>query len=429
MTAAEDQAIGAQAAGDRRAREFARMRIIATGLLALMAAVYLAANLGRARWPGLAPALAYVSAFAEAGMVGACADWFAVTALFRHPFGLPIPHTAIIPRNKVRIGEALGGFLADNFLTEAVLEDKLRQLEVARWGGGWMLAPGNARRLARRIAVVLPDVLASTPPGALREVAGSAALAAARATPAAPVAAGLLSALWSEGQAQALAERAIQMFGGYIADHQGMIAEKVAAQSPKWLPGWVDRKLAAKVSEGLVTTLQEMRDPSHPWREELKAAVETLIERLRSDEGLQAQVEALKLRLLTDPRLRSQGAELWSGLEARIGAELAADRRQLADQLQRAIQATGEWLANDAAAQSQLNALGRSLATKVLAPRRHEIGRFVATVVAGWDASSVTKKLELQIGKDLQYIRINGTLVGGLVGLVLFALSQAMGFN
>jgi uncharacterized membrane-anchored protein YjiN (DUF445 family) len=413
----------------RRAGELARMRIVATGLLALMAAVFVAACLGRARWPAAAPALAYVRAFAEAGMVGACADWFAVTALFRRPFGLPIPHTAIIPRNKVRIGAALGGFIAENFLTEAVLQERLRQIEIARWGGAWLSRPETARRLARRAAMVLPDVLASAPPGMLGDLVGSAALAAARATPAAPVAAAVLESLASEGQAQALVERLIEGLGGYIADHRGLIHEKVAAQSPSWLPKWVDRKLADKVSDGLIETVQEMRDPAHPWRQELRKDLESFIVRLRTDPELQARVEAMKQSLLAQPGLRAQSADLLGGLEGRIGAALAADRPELAVRLQTAIQAAGEWLANNTAAQAQLNVLGRNVAAQVIAPRRHDIGQFVANVVAGWDADKVADKLELQVGRDLQYIRINGTLVGGLVGLAIFAAARALGFD
>jgi uncharacterized membrane-anchored protein YjiN (DUF445 family) len=406
-----------------RARELARMRILATGLLVLMALLFLAASFGQARWP----ALAYVRAFAEAGVAGACADWFAVTALFRRPFGLPIPHTAIIPRNKARIGSALGGFIADNFLTEAVLHEKLRQVGLARWGGRWLSEPRNARRLAVRIAGVLPELLTSGPPGAMAELSGSAALAVARAAPAAPICAGVLEALSQEGRAEALVERVLGMLGRYIGEHQDDIDKAVVEQAPKWLPRWIDRKIAAKVGEGLVKTLQDMADPGHPWRQELHQAVGAFAARLRSDPDLQVQAEQMKLNLLADPRLRAQGSELWAGLEARVGTELGADRRALAGQLQRAIQAVGRWLSEDDAAQAELNGLGRAVVTYVIAPRRHEIGRFVAQVVAGWDADSVADKLEVQVGKDLQYIRVNGTLVGGLVGLVVFTLARLFG--
>ena len=406
-----------------RARELRSMQMLATGLLVLMAVLFVAASLGLSRWP----ALAYLRAFAEAGVAGACADWFAVTALFRRPLGLPIPHTAIIPRNKDRIGAALGGFIADNFLTEAVLQDRLRQLELARWGGDWLNDPRKARRLAIRLAGVLPELLTSGPPGALAELSGSAAMAAARAAPAAPLCAGLLDALCSEGRAQALAERAIEMVGRYLAGHEDDIYKAVVEQAPKWLPRWIDRKIAARIGEGLNKTIQDMADPAHPWREELRQAVEGFSGRLRSDRDLQAQVEAIKLQLLADARLSARGSELWAGLEARIGAELGADRRALGGQLQRAMQATGRWLAEDKAAQAELNALGRAVVTYVIAPRRREIGGFVAQVVASWDARNVADKLELQVGKDLQYIRINGALVGALVGLAVFAIARLFG--
>lgn len=413
----------------RRARDLARMRAIATGLLVLMAVVFLLASLGRVRWPEHALALGYLRAFAEAGMVGACADWFAVTALFRHPFGLPIPHTGIIPRNKDRIGQALGGFIADNFLTEQVLQDKLRQIELAGWGGDWLSNPRNARRLATRVAHLAPEILRSAPAGAVGELAGSAALAAARATPAAPLVAGTLNALWSEGRAQVLVERAVEMLAGYMAEHPDAIRDRVVEQAPKWLPKWVDRMLADRIGEGLFKTLEEMRDPAHPWREQLHGAVMHLIQRLREDPVLQARVESFKLRLLADPRLKAQAGELWAGMEARLGAELAADRHGLAEQLQRAFLGVGAWLSSDTAAQARLNTLGRNLATGVIAPHRAEIGRFVAQVVAGWDARNIVDKLELQVGKDLQYIRINGALVGGLVGVLIFAASQALGLE
>jgi uncharacterized membrane-anchored protein YjiN (DUF445 family) len=399
------------------------MRVIATGLLVLMAALFVGASLGESRWP----ALAYLRAFAEAGVAGACADWFAVTALFRRPLGLPIPHTAIIPRNKARIGAALGGFIADNFLTEAVLQDRLRQLQLALWGGDWLNEPRNARRLAVWLAGVLPELLSSGPPGALAELSGSAVMAAARAAPAAPICAGVLDAWWSEGRAQALAEQAIEMVGRYLAGHEDDLYRAVAEQSPKWLPRWIDRKIAAKVGEGLSKTIQDMADPAHPWRQELAQAVQSFAARLRSDLALQARVEAMKLELLADSRLGAWGSELWVGIEARIGAELRADRHALAGQLQRALQATGRWLAEDRAAQAELNALGRAVVTYVVAPRRQEIGRFVAQVVDSWDARNVADKLELQVGKDLQYIRINGALVGALVGLTIFAIARLFG--
>ena len=409
----------------RRGRELARMKLIATGLLALMAAVFVAASLGQARWPALAPALGYVRAFSEAGMVGACADWFAVTALFRRPLGLPIPHTAIIPRNKDRIGAALGGFIADNFLTAAVLQDKLRALDAARWGGAWLQRPANARGLAARLAKVLPQVVSAIPRGALGDVAAQALLAAARATSAAPLAGRALDRLRRDGHADRLIAWAVAEAAKYLTAHRTEIGDLVVAR-PGWTR-WFDRMLVGRVLEALTRTLEAMHAPDHRLRRVLRATLDRLSRRLRSDPDLQARVDAMKDGLLAHPALALQIEGLKSALDARVLHAIVADEAGLAVRLEAVIRSFGGWLAENAAARERLNAWAREVATGVIAPRRREIGRFVAEVVAGWEADSVTDKLELQVGKDLQYIRINGTLVGGLVGLLIHAASRAAG--
>lgn len=407
---------------EARARDLKRMQAIATGLLVAMAFVFVAASLLDDRWP----ALAYVRAFAEAAMVGACADWFAVTALFRHPLGLPIPHTAIIPRNKDRIGQSLGAFIADNFLTVEVLDTRLKQIEVARWGGEWLRQPRHARRLAARLASLLPGLLRVLPKDMLRETAGSAAAGAVRAIPAAPTASKLLAAFWNEGRSQAALDWALDRLAAYLEENEEAIQEKVEAKSWKWMPKFVDRMIAQKVTSGLGEMLVEMRDPGHPWRQELKAAVERFIERLAHDPDLIAKGEELKLRLLADPAVRDQARRVWIELEEKLSEGRSP---MLAERLEHMLLAFGEWLHTEETAQARMNEWARILARQVIAPRRHEIGSFVAQVVASWDTKGVVDKLELQVGKDLQFIRVNGTLVGGLVGLAIFSASRAFGLQ
>ena len=407
---------------EARARDLKRMQAIATGLLVAMAFVFVAASLLDDRWP----ALAYVRAFAEAAMVGACADWFAVTALFRHPLGLPIPHTAIIPRNKDRIGQSLGAFIADNFLTVEVLDTRLKQIEVARWGGEWLRQPRHARRLSARLASLLPGLLKVLPKDMLRETAGSAAAGAVRAIPAAPTASKLLAAFWNEGRSQAALDWALDRLAAYLEENEEAIQEKVEAKSWKWMPKFVDRMIAQKVTSGLGEMLVEMRDPGHPWRQELKATVERFIERLAHDPDLIAKGEELKLRLLADPAVRDQARRVWIELEEKLSEGRSP---MLAERLEHMLLAFGEWLHTEETAQARMNEWARILARQVIAPRRHEIGSFVAQVVASWDTKGVVDKLELQVGKDLQFIRVNGTLVGGLVGLAIFSASRAFGLQ
>ena len=394
------------------------MRAIATGLLVAMTAVYLATRLAPASWLWAG----YVGAFAEASMVGACADWFAVTALFRRPLGLPIPHTAIIPRNKARIGQALGDFIGGEFLTPRVLDRKLRELGPARRLADWLRDAGAVEALSARIADMLPDITPSSP--ALRGFIGEVARRAARAGPAAPLAAKLLGYLWSDAGAQRLLDRAIDRLGAYLIGHSEFIQARVAGNSWRWMPKWIDRLLAEKLTAGLLRAVGEMRDPAHPWRLEMREAMDRFIARLADDPDFLARGEALKDSLLGDPRLRTHLEAVWAELEERLGVDPSGMAEIIAQALARALTALGEWLDADLSARERLDGWVRVAARRTLSPRRKEIGAFVAQVVAGWDAREVVEKLELHVGKDLQYIRINGALVGGLVGLLIYTASR-----
>ena len=397
-----------------RRRDLARMRALATGLLVLMATIFLATRLAPASWIWTG----YVGAFAEAGTVGACADWFAVTALFRRPLGLPIPHTGIIPRNKDRIGEALGDFIANNFLTPGVLDARLKRLEAARRLANWLTQGDHAAVLGARLAVLLPDVFAAG--DELRGLMGEIIRRAARSRPIAPLASRLLNWLWHEPAVQRLVSQAINRVADFGAEHEAFIQSRIAGEGWKWMPKWLDRFLAEKLTRDLLRAVSEMRDPAHPWRVELGAAVETLIARLAEDPELLARGEALRERLLAGPELSERLEGLWTEFADRLAADPAARNALLTDAFTRALRGLGTWLSEDTAARERLDRWVQVSARRTLSAQRQAMGDFVAQVVAGWDAEAVATRLELQVGRDLQYIRINGALVGGLVGLVIF---------
>ncbi|HEY5071863.1 MAG TPA: DUF445 domain-containing protein [Caulobacteraceae bacterium] len=407
-------------ADGRRRRDLARMRLLATGLLVLMSLVFVATRLAPPRWLWTQ----YLAAFAEAGMVGALADWFAVTALFRRPLGLPIPHTAIIPRNKARIGAALGDFIAGNFLTPRVLDQRLRELDPAGRAAAWLADPATARALAEQIAGFVPEIARSGEE--LGAFVGDVARRIAAAVPAAPMAARILGLIWGGAAAQRLLDRGTVLLGEYLRERREVVREKVSQNSWRWLPKWVDRILADKITAGLVRAVEEMADPDHPWRIELKAAVEAFIHRLATDPETIARGEALKTRFLHDPAFLAHVRGVWLELEARLNADPQGAARLTRDAVERALVAIGRWLMADALARERLNGFARVAVRRTIAPRREAIGAFVAEVVAGWDAAAVVEKLELQVGKDLQYIRINGTLVGGLAGLIIFTLARLL---
>jgi uncharacterized membrane-anchored protein YjiN (DUF445 family) len=406
-----------------RARRLARMRLVATGLLVLMAAIYVAAGF----WTRQAPWLGFVRAFAEAATVGACADWFAVTALFRRPLGLPIPHTGIIPRNKDRIGEALGGFIADNFLTQEILEAKLRQLEVGRWGAAWLRQPRNAEAAAERLVALIPELLDLATADARRRFVGALAADLVELVPAAPTAAGVLRAVWGGERSAAILDAALDLVATAMAQNEDLLRAEVGGRTYKWLPKWVDRAIADRILTGLTETLAQMRVPEHPWRGRVHAFVDDFIGRLESDPELAARAEAIKRQIAASPLLLERLGDFSDVIEARLRPATEADAHLMVLQLAGWLAGVGAWLYGEADAIEIFNAWVRLAIQRTIVPRRRLIGRGIASVVAGWDARGVAEKLELQVGADLQYIRINGTLVGGLVGLVIYSLSRRFG--
>jgi uncharacterized membrane-anchored protein YjiN (DUF445 family) len=405
---------------DQKVGDLARMRLIATLLLALMAVLFVATSLAAPAWPWLT----YVRAFAEAAMVGACADWFAVVALFRHPFGLPIPHTGIVPRNKDRIGAALGRFMSSNFLSPSVLARRLDKIDATEWAAVWLSDPANARRAADQASLFLPEALRALPRDQFVDWLAGATLRGLEALPAAPLASKLLAILWAQGETQALLNRALELAETSLLSHKDFIRAKVTQNSSRFIPRWVDAMLADKVMSGLQSSLAEMRAPDHPWRIELRDAVETLIFDLANDPAMAARAEKIKTELLANPLFTSQVNNLCQEIEAQLNANIAAYGAYVADGLEFALLALGKWLREDKDVQARLNQWGRRAALRVVAPRRGEIGAYIANVVANWDATTLVNRLELQVGPDLQYIRINGTLVGGLVGLLIFVASK-----
>jgi uncharacterized membrane-anchored protein YjiN (DUF445 family) len=403
------------------------MQLVATGLLVLMAALYLATGAWLAHAPRLGPESGYVRAFAEAAVVGACADWFAVTALFRRPLGLPIPHTGIIPRNKDRIGAALGGFIADNFLTAEVLEERLRRLEVGRWGAAWLRKPGNAAIVAERLVRLIPELLSLSTPEARRRFIGAIATDAISAVPAAPLAAGVLRSLSSGARRDALLDAALDLVGRALANNQDLVRAEVAGRTYRWLPRWLDEKIADRLLGALTQTIEEMRSPEHPWRDRVGRYLDDFVDRLESDPALAVRAEAIKRQLIAHPLLLDRLGQLSDTLEARLRPSDEQQARELADRLAVRLASFGAWLCDQAETVEIFNDWARRAVQQIVVPRRRVIGRAIAGVVAAWDVQGVVEKLELQVGADLQYIRINGTLVGGLVGLLLHALSALIG--
>jgi uncharacterized membrane-anchored protein YjiN (DUF445 family) len=396
------------------------MRLLATALLALMSAIFVATYVTTLQWTWLA----YLRAFAEAGMIGACADWFAVVALFRHPLGLPIPHTAIVPHNKERIGGAIGRFISNNFLSPKVLSAKIREVDPVGWMARWLSDPVNANRVARRVATSLPQIVRALPRDEINALLARAARSGIEAIPAAPLASKVLSVLWAQGETQALVERAISIAGRMLTDNRDRIKVTVTQKSSRFIPKWVDAIVADKIVSGLTQLLEEMRDPAHPWRTELGGAVDKLIDDLATEPEMYARGEAFKAEILHNPVVLQQVNKVWTELGTRLDAHSDSYINQISEGLEQALMTLGQRMASDEQIHAAINKSMRVAALRIIAPRRVEIGAFITQVVERWDTATLVNRIELQVGRDLQYIRINGTVVGGLVGLIIFTITR-----
>ena len=262
----------ASPAPDDRLRDLRRMRFLATALLALMFVIFVATSLAGNEWPNRWSWVAYVRAFAEAGMIGACADWFAVVALFRHPFGLPIPHTAIVPNSKERIGVAMGRFTANNFLSPKVLATRIRDVDICGWIARWLSDPAHAASAGQRIAATLPQLLRSLPRHDVNAFLTRAVRHGIEAVPAAPLASKTLSLFWARGETQALIEQGITRASAALTKNRDTIKIKVSQKSSRFIPRWVDAIIADRIIGGVTQLLEEMRQPNHPWRVDLANA-------------------------------------------------------------------------------------------------------------------------------------------------------------
>jgi uncharacterized membrane-anchored protein YjiN (DUF445 family) len=407
----------------QRDAELKRMRVLATGLLVLMTGVFAVATALAASWPFLA----YPRAFAEAAMVGACADWFAVVALFRHPFGIPIPHTAIVPRHKKRIGDALGQFISVNFLAPDEVAAKLEKIDAAGWISSWLKEPENTRLVARRLHGLLPPLLEFVRHEQIRTFSRGVIRNGIDSIAAAPLAARVLSVLIKLGHHETVFDEAIEATRTFLRDHRESIRQRVAKRSISWLPNWIDGKLADAFVAGLLDTLAAARASDDPLRHQYQAALNRLVIRLAKDPELFDQGERLKADVLDNSVVDGYLDWLSSEIEEKIRAESIAADGIFSSGLEHALLTLGNWLDSDDHIRAIINLWARQLVLSTVVPNRGEIGMFVAEVVARWDTRTLVDKLELQVGKDLQYIRINGTLVGGLVGLIIFVVTRAFG--
>ncbi len=409
------------AAAPRRAK-LRRMKTIATGLLAVMGVVFVLS----ARFAARVPGLAWLEAFSEAALVGGLADWFAVVALFRHPGGLPLPHTAIVPRNKDRIGSQMGRFVEDNFLTPSAIAQRLRALDLAGHLLRWLAEPANGRALAAGVRGLTPRLLEAAADDELGAVVRRVAEAELERADLARAAAELLAVVGAGDLHQRLLDRALPLVAGWLDGQRRTIKARFAKRS-LLTPGWLDSYIVNGFVDGAIDLIGEVaRNPDHELRAELDGYLRAAAERLRTDPELEAKAERLKAALLHSRTADGLAGLGWKALRGRFGgppdeaASGAARTGEIVSHLARGLLAEPALVArlSDRLADGAEQLLGRF---------RQQFAGLIEDVVQRWDGATIADKVEVELGPDLQFVRLNGSLVGGSAGVVLHALLVVAG--
>ncbi|HXH52117.1 MAG TPA: DUF445 domain-containing protein [Sphingomicrobium sp.] len=397
------------------------MKVVATGLLVAMGILYFLTHEFEQDYPWVG----FVNAFAEAAMVGALADWFAVTALFRHPLGLPIPHTAIIPRNKDRIGESLASFLKENFLISSVVARRMRGIDVAGAVGRFLRTPeGEGSRIRQGASRLIADIFEGLDDERLGGIVKGAVSSRIREIDVAPLLGHALASAINEDRHVPMLEAAIRWMARTLDANESMIREMVHKRA-SWvlkLAG-LDAKLADAIVDGLRKLTVEMAtDPAHPVRAKIEEELAKLANDLQTNPATQSKVEEMKEALLDNPSVALWFDTLWErAREAIIRAARDPDAA-MAGKLGEVLRSMGGTLESDPRIRGAINQFARRAVAGMASSYGGSIVKLVSETVRGWDARTVTNRLEAAVGRDLQYIRINGTLVGGLVGVTLHTI-------
>jgi uncharacterized membrane-anchored protein YjiN (DUF445 family) len=409
-----------------RARDLRRIKLAATALLVFTAALFVVAR----HFEPMDWAWGYVASFAAAATVGGVADWYAVVALFRRPLGLPIPHTAIIPRNHLRIADTLGEFIETNFLAPEPVEKRLGEVDFAALVADWLIEPERAAALADFVLRLLPQTLGAIEQSGLKAFLGKRVMAELQRVELAPLAAGLLSAVTEKGRHQRLLDELLGALEKVLTNEETLAAlrERIRKELPALFNLYrADAYLLRKIVASTSGFIQDARaDRRHPLRLEFDSFVTGFIEQLRSSQAFARRAESLKRDLLARPEIAAIAEGAWESLRTFLEQDSRAPDSQIRRQLEAMLIDIGGQLARDPAIRAEINrGMVRVLADFVQS-QKSGVGRFIADQVKSWDIDMLIGRIELTVGRDLQYIRFNGALIGGLAGLALHALEQGL---
>ncbi|AIG80288.1 Hypothetical protein AJAP_37465 [Amycolatopsis japonica] len=416
---------GGTAAEEEKRRGLRKMKMVALSFLLGATVIFLLTSWAEAAgWPAW---VGYVRAAAEAGMVGALADWFAVTALFRHPLRIKIPHTAIIPNKKDALGSSLGDFVGSNFLSESVVREKLSRVEVSKRLGGWLSQPANAERVTSELATVVRAAVRVLRDEDVQAIMEQAVVKRIVDKPWGPPLGKILEGVFADGAHHKLVDLMCDRGYEWVRDNHSTMLRVVSDRAPSWSPKFVDEMLADKVYGEVLSFVWAVKtDVNHPMRLALDKFLGEFAQDLQTDPEVMARAEQVKSQMLGHDEVQKLIGSAWATAKEMLLNAAEDPSSELRRRVRTGLETLGERLVSDDHIRSKVDTWVEGAAAYVVTHYSQEITTIITDTVERWDAEETSRKIELQVGRDLQFIRINGTVVGALAGLVIYAVAQLL---
>ncbi|MCQ4140723.1 DUF445 domain-containing protein [Chryseobacterium sp. EO14] len=408
---------------EAKRKQLRKYKAFATGLFVLMAVLFIGTTLLQktidSHWIG------YVRAFSEAAMVGALADWFAVTALFRHPLGLPIPHTNLIENSKQKLGDNLGNFVVTNFLSPENIRPYIQKLKISNFVGEWLGKEKNQYVLLKNLSDIVLDILNKLDDSEVSRFISNKVSEMTDTIKLNAILGNGINYLLDKNDHQRIITNLSSQIKNYIAENDEMIKDRVKKGSYTFIPAFVDNKIADKITSGLSDFFKEIeQDPNHEIRNLITQKIYDFSNELKQDTKWEEEFKNIKNDLLKNDKLNEYSNDIWISIKNTLTKELQDDESSLKKYLSKNLNEFSQNLKNDENFQKKIDDWVRVTAYKYILKNTHQFGNLISSTVGNWQGKELSEKLELEVGKDLQFIRVNGTIVGGLVGLIIYTIAH-----
>ncbi len=398
-------------------------KMFATGLFVLMAIIFIGMTIlekdNPAHWIG------YIRAFSEAAMVGALADWFAVTALFNYPLGLKIPHTNLIENSKERIGDNLGNFVVENFLSPKNIRPYIQKLKISTFVGDWLSKDRNQENLVKEISSIVLDIVHKLDDAAVVSFIGKKTREMSEDLKVNQLIGNGLEYVLDKNDHQRFITNLSKQIKNYILSNQDLVRDRVKTESFFLIPKFVDNNIAEKITQGLSNYFEEVElNENHDLRQEISAKLYTFSQEIKTEEKWEEEFKTLKNDFLKDEKLEQYSTDIWISIKKSLTQELVEEQSALKNYLQKNMAELAQNLQTDENFQHKIDHWIRVTAYKYILKNTHQFAALISSTVGNWEGKQLSEKMELEVGKDLQFIRVNGTIVGGLVGLIIYTITN-----